>query len=52
MRFCSDLAMDSMLALDRGAAKSRLKKVDDAFWEKFLAVKSGHEMAVTSCYEK
>jgi hypothetical protein len=28
------------------------KKVDDAFWEKFLAVKSGNEMAVKSCYEK
>jgi Transglycosylase SLT domain len=29
-----------------------LKKVDDAFWEKFQAVSSGREMEVLSCYRK
>jgi soluble lytic murein transglycosylase-like protein len=29
-----------------------LKKVDDAFWEKFQAVSSGREMDVLSCYQK
>jgi hypothetical protein len=29
-----------------------LKKVDDAFWEKFQAVSSGREMDVLSCYRK
>jgi hypothetical protein len=29
-----------------------LKKVDQAFWEKFQAVSSGHEMQVQSCYDK
>ena len=29
-----------------------LKKVDEAFWEKFQAVSSGREMDVSSCYRK
>ena len=29
-----------------------LKKVDEAFWEKFQAVSSGREMDVLSCYRK
>src|SRR5919197_1430885 len=29
-----------------------LKKVDQAFWEKFQAVKSGREMEILSCYKK
>lgn len=29
-----------------------LKKVDEAFWEKFQAVSSGHEMEVQRCYQK
>jgi soluble lytic murein transglycosylase-like protein len=29
-----------------------LQKVDEAFWEKFQAVSSGHEMDVLSCYKK
>jgi hypothetical protein len=29
-----------------------LKKVDEAFWEKFQAVSSGREMDVQSCYHK
>lgn len=29
-----------------------LKKVDEAFWEKFKMVSAGNEMAVKSCYEK
>ena len=29
-----------------------LKKVDDAFWEKFQAVSSGREMDVLRCYQK
>ena len=29
-----------------------LQKVDEAFWEKFQAVSSGHEMDVVSCYKK
>jgi hypothetical protein len=29
-----------------------LKKVDEAFWEKFQAVRSGREMEVRSCYQK
>ena len=37
----------------RGVRQSPIwKKVDEAFWEKFQAVKSGNEMAVKSCYEK
>jgi hypothetical protein len=41
------------LARYRGVRQSPVwKKVDDAFWEKFSAVKSGNEMAVKSCYEK
>ncbi len=40
-------------ALTRYRAAKRnpvLKKVDDAFWEKFQAVNSGREMEVASCY--
>jgi hypothetical protein len=41
------------LARYRGVRQSPVwKKVDDAFWEKFSAVKSGNEMAVKSCYGK
>jgi Transglycosylase SLT domain len=29
-----------------------LKKVDEAFWEKFQTVSSGKDLAVKSCYEK
>ena len=29
-----------------------LKKIDQAFWEKFQAVKSGREMEILSCYKK
>ena len=29
-----------------------LRKVDDAFWEKFQTVSSGHEMEVQRCYRK
>jgi len=29
-----------------------LRKVDEAFWEKFQAVSAGHEMDVQSCYRK
>jgi hypothetical protein len=29
-----------------------LKKVDDAFWDKFQAVSSGHELEVQRCYQK
>jgi hypothetical protein len=28
----------------------QLRKVDDAFWQKFQAVSSGQELAVKSCY--
>ena len=41
------------LARYRGVRQSPVwKKVDEAFWEKFQAVKSGNEMAVKSCYQK
>jgi soluble lytic murein transglycosylase-like protein len=41
------------LARYRGVRQSPVwKKVDEAFWEKFSAVKSGDEMAVKSCYGK
>jgi hypothetical protein len=37
----------------RGAKSNlALKKVDEAFWEKFQAVCSGREMGVLSCYQK
>ncbi len=29
-----------------------LKKVDEAFWEKFQAVSTGRELEVQSCYKK
>jgi hypothetical protein len=29
-----------------------LRKVDEAFWQKFQVVSSGHEMEVKSCYQK
>ena len=29
-----------------------LKKVDEAFWEKFQVVSSGHELEVQRCYQK
>jgi hypothetical protein len=29
-----------------------LRKVDEAFWQKFQAVSSGHEMDVKSCYQR
>jgi soluble lytic murein transglycosylase-like protein len=29
-----------------------LRKVDEAFWEKFQIVSSGHEMEVLRCYRK
>ena len=36
------------------AAQQRpeLKKIDEAFHKKFLAVKAGREMEVQSCYKK
>jgi hypothetical protein len=41
------------LARYRGVRQSpTLKKVDEAFWEKFQTVSSGNELAVKSCYEK
>ena len=43
----------SAVARYRGVRQSAtLKKVDEAFWEKFKAVNAGNEMAVKSCYEK
>ena len=33
-------------------ADPALKKVDEAFWEKFQAVSSGREMDVLTCYRK
>ena len=43
----------SALARYRGVRQSPVwKKVDEAFWEKFQAVKSGNEMAVKTCYGK
>jgi hypothetical protein len=33
-------------------ANPALKKVDEAFWEKFQTVSSGHEMEVQRCYQK
>ena len=43
----------SAVARYRGVRQSpTLKKVDEAFWEKFKAVNAGNEMAVKSCYQK
>ncbi|HEU4390397.1 MAG TPA: lytic transglycosylase domain-containing protein, partial [Blastocatellia bacterium] len=43
----------SAVARYRGVRQSpTLKKVDEAFWEKFKVVNAGNEMAVKSCYEK
>jgi hypothetical protein len=41
------------LARYRAAKENpELKKVDDAFWDKFQAVSSGRELEVQRCYQK
>lgn len=43
----------SQLARYRAAKPNpALKKVDEAFWEKFQAVSSGRELEVQNCFEK
>lgn len=43
----------SQLSRYRAAKQNpALRKVDEAFWEKFQAVSSGRELEVQSCYEK
>jgi hypothetical protein len=35
-----------------GGQNPELKKVDEAFWDKFQAVSSGRELEVQRCYQK